>query len=248
MKIYSCLLLALGLSVSNYAADLSYDLNVTDWKQDTSLFGGKVSVKVHSNSYRTVAAGQLLVTFDDDETPIDQYENPWFAYCTDVNNTLTYGKWKPLSKEVAFNSPQYQNPDWDGSLMFAYQLFATFAYSIDSDIKAIALQTAIWEALYDNQFDLNSGWFQAKDHPSFSGAIDLAQTFLYTPQDLLVDVSSRNLVWWEPVQVNGSYRAGQGLISVPNPSNIIPESTTYLSMLPLIGLAIYAYRKQRKIS
>jgi hypothetical protein len=242
------ILLALltSLTVTTYG-NISYDLDVKTWLKDQNLYGGKVKVSVNSPNYRTVNAGQLLVTFDEDEIPLDQYDNPWLAYCTDVNNNLNQGLWKPLPSNVAEHSPQYQNPDWDGSLDFAYRLFATFAYQIDSDAKAIGLQTAIWEALYDEQFDLNSGWFKAQDAPGFYGALDWAETYLYTPSDLLVDISNRNLVWWEPVGYAGNYRNSQGLISVPNPPNIIPESSTYLLLIPLIGLGIYAFRKQRSI-
>lgn len=189
-------------------------LNISTWMNNTSLYGGGATVRLDGVTHN-VLAGQIQATGPG---------GSFLAYCTDLSNTLLAGWFTPMDVSLAPGNGS-TNPQWvPGGIARSAWAARTFGPEVDSDHKAVGLQLAVWELLYDTQPSGNSGRLQF--HHPFASAI-LSQT----PENPAADGT-----WWMPSNQAGLYRVGQGLVDVPEPS-------TWVAGLALVGLA--AWRMKR---
>jgi len=181
-------------------------LTLTTWHGDGSLFGGSVRVSYASEPFRSVQAGQIRATGPGES---------WITYCTDLQNPLAAGLFSPIPLPLA-TDPATQNPDWvPGGIVRATQAVAYYGADVDSAVKAVALQTVVWELLYDTDSSLATGSFRAQDG-GILGTQFLANLWLQDPAWGQIDTTPAN--WFMPVDAQGDYRNAQGLIGhVPEP-------------------------------
>jgi len=201
-------------------------LGLTTWHNDGSLFGGSVRVSYASEPFRTVQAGQIRATGAGESR---------LTYCTDLNNTMASGLFTPIPLSLA-TDPTHQNPDWvPGGILRATQAVAHYGAGVDSAAKAVALQTVVWELLYDTDWSLATGSFRAQDG-GVLGTQFLANLWLQDPAWGQVDASTAN--WFMPVDAQGDYRNAQGLIGH------VPEPGTWGAIgVALAGVALVAVKR-----
>lgn len=196
-----------------------YNINVDTWLNDSSLYGGTTTISTTGGtSWRNVYAGQFEANFVG--TPAPGYNQSFLTYCTDINNWLDNGYYRPVSWEP-FLAPH--NPPWDGSVgwVAASSIFTAWRNNVDSNAEAIGVQLAIWDALYDGGDGWNSGTFRS--------TIDFA-TYLRSPNGQILSTPT-SIDWWMPTYSDGTYREAQGLmgnVAVPEPSTLLAGVCLFL--------------------
>lgn len=231
-RILSLLLCIAALLTSLTAR--SEELTLTTWFTDPSLHGGTAQVSIDGSGFYSVAAGELLATTG---TGFQ-----WKTFCTDLSATLASGPFTSLTLEAAQSLPAWQTPDWaPGGLARATGAFMTFRDGVTTPREAVALQTLIWELLYDADPSLNSGRFQLSPSGTTAGAFGRAASWLNTAPEYQQTGSE---VWWGPSTESGGFRAGQGLLG---DAVIVPEPSTVLLLWAAIPIAAFTlWRNQRR--
>lgn len=172
-------------------------------------FKSSINYKLDGNS-KSVNAGQLLIDFDGKDE---------IAYCVDLRHGIK-SEWHATFKDVSYIN---------GGKAAAF-LFDTFAAAVDSNLKAAALQVAIWEVVEDfGSINLSSGAFKLLTTGSIA---TLAQSYLSV---IPANLSNYNTDAY--IIKSGSYPRSQHLI-VPEPGTLI----AILAGLPLV------FRRRRELA
>lgn len=159
---------------------------------------------------KSVKAGQLLIDFDGKDE---------IAYCVDLRHTIK-SEWQAT----------FVNVDFINGGKAAAFLFDTFAAAVDSNLKAAALQVAIWEVVEDySSINLGSGNFKLTTTGSIA---TLAQSYLSV---IPANLSNYNTDAY--IIKSGSNPRSQHLI-VPEPGTLI----AILAGLPLV------FRRRRELA
>jgi hypothetical protein len=171
--------------------------------------GINASIKFNGNN-KSVFAGRL--NFKETTT------NTLFkTVCGDLGNTISGGQqWAWNGQSTASMPAPYQK---------AGQIVSTFFGTALTNNEGAALQLAVWEAIYDNGFDLSSGNFQYNDNNATVSA--LALTFYNGGL-------SGSALYLAPQPSN----AGQGQLTV----NPVPEPGT----MAALGLGALAFIRRRR--
>lgn len=233
-SILTTMLVVIGLALTAVTAR-GADLTINSWFDVPSLYGGQANITL-DGTQRTVNAGQLRAT-------VGGTGEQWVSYCTDLGATLASGPYVQMSLSAAQGLPAWQTPDWaPGGVERAAQIYFTFRDEVDSPREAVALQSLIWEALYDETPSLNSGRFQLSASGTTSGAFGRANSWLN--EDDLTPLTG-NESWWGPSTAGGDYRLGQGLLGGVQ---AIPEPSTYALFaiaLPMLAFTLWRRNTQR---
>lgn len=172
-------------------------------------FKSSINYKLDGNS-KTANAGQLLIDFDGRDE---------IAYCVDLRHGIK-SEWHATFKDVSYIN---------GGKAAAF-LFDTFAAAVDSNLKAAALQVAIWEVVEDySSINLGSGSFKLLTTGSIA---TLAQSYLS-----VIPANLSNYDTDAYIIKSGSYPRSQHLI-VPEPGTLI----AILAGLPLV------FRRRRELA
>lgn len=212
------------------------NLVVDSWFTVPTLFGGTARVSLDGSSFYTVNAGELRATTD---TGVQ-----WTTFCTDLGISLSSGSFTPLSLSVAQGLPAWQTPDWaPGGVQRAAEVYFAFRDEVENAADAVALQTLIWENLYDTEPSLTAGRFQLSASGTTHGAYGQAMSWIHEhegPEDV-----SSSAIWWGPTTALGDYRPGQGLLGN---AQVIPEPSAgslLIVALPLFGMLYFRNRPSR---
>ncbi len=112
-------------------------------------------------------AGQIMWNWSD---PVPSGFDPSVVtYCVDVLNELA----DPQTVNVSTtNDPLMTTMAVDGGAKAAW-LLNTYASAVGTGVQAAALQVAIWESLYDNDHNLNTGNFSlVTSNAAYTGAAE----------------------------------------------------------------------------
>lgn len=233
MKHILSLLLCIAALLTSLTAR-SEELTLTTWFTDSSLHGGTARVSIDGSGFYSVAAGELLATTGSGFQ--------WKTFCTDLSATLASGPFTSLTLDAAQSLPAWQTPDWaPGGLARATGLFMTYRDDVTTPREAVALQTLIWEVLYDTDPSLNSGRFQLSPSGTTAGAFNRATSWLNSAPEYQLTGSE---VWWGPSTESGGYRVGQGL---PGDAVIVPESSSVLllgAVIPIVAFTLWRNRRR----
>ena len=222
-KYVAILTTVFALSTANA---VSFNLTVDTWLNDSFLYGGNATISLNEGlNWKNVNAGQFKAVFNG---PVyDSYPNSWITYCTDVDLTLKGGFFEPVLWE------NIANVSWaESDTQLVSSLYLTFKNTITSNQEAVALQLAIWDAIYDGGDGFSTGKFQSTS--ATGDALTLATQYLNSSL-----VEPQEGTWWKPVTSSGEYRRNQGLIG-----NAVPEpgSTLVASLIGLVGLGLLRKR------
>lgn len=160
------------------------------------------------------------------------------TYCVDLLHELSYTQTVGISNT---DDPAMTTLAVDGGGKAAW-LVDTYAAVVSTGVQAAALQVAIWESLYDNDHNLNTGNFSlVTSNAAYTGAAEAMliynQANYYLNQ--LFSSSAPNqqyytatATWFDAIGPSG----GQNQIGTPEPAT--------LALLGLGG-AIAAFRRRR---
>lgn len=230
-SILTTVFVTLSLALTAVTAH-SADLTINSWFDVPTLYGGQASITLDGTS-RTVNAGQLRAT-------VEGTGEQWISYCTDLGATLASGPFTQMSLSAAQGLPAWQTPDWaPGGIERAAQMYFTFRDEVDSPREAVALQSLIWEALYDETPSFTSGRFQLEAPGTTAGAFGRANSWL-TEDDLTALTGNES--WWGPSTLTGDYRVGQGLLGGVQ---TIPEPSTYTLFAVAVPLLIFTLWRRK---
>jgi hypothetical protein len=182
---------------------------------DISLLGNTISSFIGSLSFDITVPGGGVPGFTD----------PFDAFCIDLNNSIgtgtTYG--------VYFKSTDdYLTPKGAG----AAWLYNNYAGVVAGDNeKSSGLQLAIWESIYDNAIDLDSGDFKTVSVDANAKAYANAYLTAWSGQ-------TAKATWLDNYTLEGG--KVQSLIGPAR----IPEPAT-VGLLALGGLALAGYARRR---
>lgn len=201
-----------------------------------NYLGSQVSISFAGKNYTTVSSGRFTIEKDFNET--------YKSFCTDPYVRSYSGEYKSftdldLAKNIHNSVPALI--DWNGQLVNAFKLYKTYNNQVDDKKEYSALQLAIWEVLYDTDFNLSTGNFRAKDY-LVNGISNLAQDYLNGP---LTDLTINDRVeWWQPLTSDGNYRLAQGLITIKS----VPENGNLLGIAGLTIIGLFYARRKTEIS
>ena len=197
-------------------------ITVDTWLSNPSLYGGYSYISLNSQ-LRMAQAGQFLAI------PADPNMSPWITYCTDLNYWLANGQFSEVTHDwdIVVN----HNPPWVGSgYELAEYVYITYGPSVNSNAKAVGLQLAIWNLLYDTDRSLSSGTFYIySDRDTTKDAQSYGQLYLND-----INMTPIDGIWWKPINTSGGYRESQGLMGVDVPDG--NTTTAGLLSISLLGL------------
>lgn len=157
---------------------------------------------------RFASAGQLLIEFDGADE---------IAYCVDLRTSIK-GEWKGSFMDVDFLK---------GGKAAAF-LYDTYAASVDTNLKAAALQVAIWEVIEDySTLNLSAGNFRLIGAPTIA-----------TQAGIYLNSLPGNL---DDYQTNAFVIKSEG--SPKSQALIVPEPGTLAALLA--GFPILMYRRRK---
>lgn len=191
------------------------------------LNGTLVDVEIYGVGYE-MWAGELKLDITGPIPP--GYSRTWTSYETDVFNYLFYQghSFSLVNSDQAHNQLFEKYPDmnvsylpWvDGGYRMATELY--LSYKEDYRFRGAILQTAIWEALYGDNF-------LALNEPVLTGINYMMANRTLMPADQVP-------TWWMPVDENGVFLQGQGLIGL---HTALPETGwTFWLLLYGVGLVL----------
>lgn len=176
-------------------------------------YGENVNVNMVQPNSNPVYAGQIMVTLN--ASPAN--DSPAFAvYCLDLLSKIE----SPQTVEV---KSLQDFGDTGGKIAW---LLNTYAFGVDSNAKGAGLQLAIWEVLYDTQYDLSDGTFKVLSNNI--EAITQAGNYLGS-----IGSNTSNAIWFDT-------NAGQDLgAPIPEPGSLLLLSTG-------LGALGFAFLRRRK--
>lgn len=163
-------------------------------------------------------AGQIMWNWSD---PVPNgFDSSVVTYCVDVQSELA----DPQTVNVSTtNDPAMATMAVDGGAKAAW-LLNTYASGVGTGVQAAALQIAIWESLYDNDHNLNTGNFSlVTSTAAYTGAAEAlliynqANTYL----NGLFSASAPNHQYYTSVATwldAVGPRGGQDQITTPEPT------------------------------
>lgn len=167
----------------------------------------------------------------------DGFPGSIITYCVDIVHELDD------PQEVAVSTtddPAFTTSATDGGAKAAW-LLNSFASNVTTGLQAAALQVAIWEALYDNDYDLGTGSFTiVTTDAAYTGALK-AQAIALQATDYLNQLFSgpngyhtSTATWLDAATVDG---LGQDQITTPEPGTLM-----------LLGLgALFVRRRKQSV-
>jgi hypothetical protein len=181
-------------------------------------------------------AGEITWAWSD---PVPNGFDPSIAtYCVDILNELASPQTVNVSDTTDSNMT---TPAADGGAKAAW-LLNTYASAVTTGVQAAALQVAIWESLYDNDHNLNTGNFSlVTSSAAYTGAAEALLIYNQANDYLghLFSASAPNHQYYTSVATwldAVGPRGGQDQIATPEPAT-----------LALLGLgSIGAFSRRRR--
>jgi hypothetical protein len=185
--------------------------------------------------YLRTFAGQLMV----DQTATASTDDDFAVFCVDITNPKSVIQdvvIRPLSELPDNGNPSTVQPDAGERVAWLLSQYGTDQWlAIDGNVRAAALQIAIWEVLYDpyGSYNLTSGTFRQLY------ATSNTSLYSYTTSYLTALGNNRSEGLWYDVNLQGD--KGQDfarVMAVPEPG-----STVMLLASGLAALGCFARRR-----
>lgn len=204
----------LALSQVSHGYALVANLSGTHGQTVSSFFG--------SSSYNGYS-GQVNLTFSGGAGTPTGYPTTFVGYCVDLEHGFNNGQ-DVLVKSMSQLTRNGISPNSGARGAWLYNKFSN---TITSNVQGAALQVAIWEAIYDTDNNLSSGYYRIDG--SQTSVLNQANSYLSALQSGFTPYSEAT--WFD------AHGLGQDIIgpgAVPEPGLVSLFAGTSLSGLVLL--------------
>jgi len=192
----ACAAIVLGGMVTGHASADTITAKITGVEYATSSYT-TVGVKFNGNDLGSVIAGPEMWHQTAGSTLLGDASGNFLTFCVEINQDVHLGGTYAFSTGTVESAPTPGNPIPGSSGMGAAkatlldELWARHYADITNANSGAAFQVAVWDIVYDADFNLNAGNFKAYGNTS---AINLAATWLTDINTNSTDYTDPNLI------------------------------------------------------